>query len=146
MIHVLEAQEITEWFLAFYPTCRSRFWERVTPGRFKHVRAFAWSEGVRVWVFYDVWLFGGTRITLAPAGPIGDEAVGKYVSGAHVLKLTKFPDRKPGLSARLGFWCVTAMRHLVNLPGGALLPDTLWRDCLRNGAQVIIDGRPTAGA
>jgi hypothetical protein len=146
VIYAQETEEITEWFISFHASCRSRFWARATPGKFKHVRAFAWSSGVRAWVFYDVWLFGGTRITLAPGGPIGDKAVGEFVSGASVLKLSRLPDRKPSLRMRVGFWCVTAVRHLVNLPGGALLPDALWRDCLRNGAQVIIDGRSSPGA
>jgi hypothetical protein len=146
LIYMQEPEDIAEWFICFHSENRPRLWSRLIPGRFKHVRAFAWSAGVRVWVFYDVWLFGGTRITLAPGGPIGDRMVGEYVRGARVLKLTRFPNRKPSLRMRLGFWCVTAVRHLVNLPGGALLPERLWRDCLRHGAQVILDGRSTARA
>jgi hypothetical protein len=33
--------------------------------------------------------------------------------------------------------CVTTVAHLVGSRSGALLPDTLWRDLLREGAQEI---------
>ncbi|MDE2040648.1 MAG: hypothetical protein KGJ45_11630 [Elusimicrobia bacterium] len=142
MIFVPAAQDVESWFLVFHPRCGSNFWQRVVPGRFKHVRAFAWAESVRVWVFYDVWFTGGARVTLAPGGEIGDALVGQYVEGAAVLKMRRGPERFPPLSTLVGFWCVPAVRRLVNLPGGALRPDALWRDCLAHGAEIVIHELP----
>lgn len=147
MIVFRRAEEIKEWFVCFHRTCSHPFWQRFIPGRWKHVRAFAFSHGAQCWIFYDVWLLGGTRITLAPAGEAGDDLVGQYTRAALVVKLTRQPDRKLPITSRFGFWCVTAVRHLLNLPGGALLPETLLRDLLRTGASVVVDEptpRPTA--
>ena len=147
MIYVARPQLVEEWFVVFHERCASPFWQRAVPGRFKHVRAFAWVEGVRAWVFYDVWLTGGSRITLSPGGEMGDMMMGQFIEGASVLKMTARPDARPSLSTLVGFWCVPAVRRLLNLPGGALMPDALWRDCLAHGAEIVIHGgRPSTPA
>ena len=138
MIYLARPEDVSTWFVSFHRTCDSPFWRRIIPGRWKHVRAFAWAEGPRVWVFYDVMLIGGTRITIAPGGEGGDALVGQYIAEASVLKLRRGPEIKPPLTTLLGFWCVPAIRRLLNLPEGALLPEALWRDCLSHGAEIIV--------
>lgn len=150
MIVFTRPEEIETWFVTFHRDCISPFWNRWTPGRFKHVRAFAYSADALCWVFYDV-AMSGTRVILAPAGAEADRLIGEYIAGGSVLKMRRLPPRKPRWRDRVGFWCVPAMRHLLNLPGGALLPEGLWRDCIHSGAEVVINGsltpasRPDAG-
>lgn len=138
MIVKLYTEDVTTWFVAFMR--EGIPWiDRVFPGRFKHVRAFAFSHGAQCWVFYDhTW--SGTHITLAPAGSIGDATMGKFVEDAVVLKLSRTDREKGRLSRKLGFWCVPAVRALLRVPGGALRPDGFYRECLRAGAEVVVDG------
>ena len=143
MIVQIEPDEITTWFLAFYGRSSVAWLDRLVPGRFKHVSAFGYSHGARVWVFYD---FGFTRarVFVLPAGERANAMLGEWTAEASVLKINSGQGRAPWL--RLGFWCVPAMRHLVGVRSGALLPDGLWRDCLQQGAGTVFDGRPTRSA
>ena len=148
MIHILTAEQPEAWFLCFHRSCASPIWQLLIPGHWKHVRAFTYAAAPRVWLFYDVSLTQ-TRIVVAPEGQEADRMVGEYIDGAAVLRMRVGTERKPSLRSRVGFWCVPAMRHLLGLPGGALLPERLWRDCLSNGAELIVYERehpsPTAG-
>lgn len=139
MILTLRSEVVTEWFVAFYDKSTVRWLDRLLPSRFKHVSAFGFSHGAQTWIFYDVSLFYGTRITLAPAGSDGDRAVGLVTADAcKVLKLSASSKRRRIGMSWLFFWCVPAARNLLNLGGGALLPDALWRDCIRAGARIVI--------
>jgi hypothetical protein len=133
----LSPGEVTQWFVAFYPSCANRWLDRLVPGRFKHVNAFGWSENARTWVLYEVGLWG-TRVFVFPAGRAGERELSAWTETASILRLDR-AEKQPGMWLRLGFWCVPATRHLLGLRGGALLPDGLWRDCLRAGAKVIHD-------
>lgn len=145
MIIQLREDDVNTWFVCFGYEATPAL-DRWIPGKFKHVRAFGFSHGAQCWVFYDhLWI--GTRIALAPAGPVGDRAVGRFVEDQAVLKLSRLTRPRGGIRHRLGFTCVTTARQLLNVPGGALAPDGFWRDCLKAGAEFILDGRrkSTAG-
>lgn len=110
-------------------------WARLVPGRFKHVRAYAFVPATRLWLFYDVH-FAGTEIFAVPDGPDANAAIFSFIGpeGASdivaVRRLPARPRRFPWSN-----WCTPALRHLLNLPGSALLPDGFHRDCLANGGK-----------
>lgn len=108
-------------------------WSRWVPGIFKHVRAYAFLPALEVWVFYDV-AFSGTRIAVVPQGPAAIEAIYSFIGPEGCSEIVSV--KRQAMRRRrfpLGNFCTAALRHLLNLPGGALLPDGFYRECLRNG-------------
>lgn len=131
-----KAEMVTEWFVAFSPRCLYR-WPWLVPGRFKHCVAFGYSDACRTWVYYDLTMVG-TRIYLLPDGPAAYDNLIVWLRGATVLK-AKMRDaaaRRPWL----GFYCVTAVRHLVGSRCGAVTPSGLYDGLLREGAEVVANG------
>lgn len=117
-------------------------WARWVPGRYKHVRAYAFIPATSTWLFYDV-NFGGTAISAIPDGPAARAAIYAFIGPegvSDIVAVRKLPQRK-----RLfpwSNWCTCALRHLLNLPGSALRPDAFYRDCLKNGTPFeSSDGR-----
>lgn len=143
MIITQYAEEITEWFVVFQTATASGFLDRIIPGKFKHVCAFGWSAGCQVWVFFDP-AQRMLHASVAPAGKLGDEAVSRFIHyrgrESSVLKMARQAGRGRSHFMRGGFWCTSTIAHLLNMPGGALLPDRLWRDCINANAKIVIDG------
>lgn len=139
--------EPTTWCVVFNLEAEAG-WARWVPGRFKHVRAFAFVPATGIWLFYDVH-FGGTQI-FAVAGDRDDPKVKAAIysfigpsGSSYVVGMSRLPARR-----RLfpwSNWCTSSLRHLLNLPGGALRPDAFYRDCLANGGTPFEadDGRRT---
>jgi hypothetical protein len=124
--------EPTSWCVVFNTEGASG-WASWVPGRFKHVRAYAFIPKTRTWLFYDV-NFGGTEIMAIPDGPEARAAIWSFIGPegkSHIVSVPRLPRRR-----RLvpwSNWCTSALRHLLNLPGSALRPDTFYRECLDNG-------------
>jgi hypothetical protein len=124
--------EPTSWCVVFNLDAASG-WARFVPGRFKHVRAFAFIPKCRTWLFYDV-SFAGTELMAIPDGPDARAAIWSFIGPpgkSCVVSVPRLPRRR-----RLfpwSNWCTTAIRHLLNLPGGAVRPSAFHRDCLRSG-------------
>lgn len=133
---MIEAQPI-RWTLCFDET-GGHWLSRWIPGRFKHVRAFGFVPVQDIWIFYDVTLKGtvlrAARFNTAAAGRLLSawSANSQLVSIEPVAQSRRFP---------CGFWCVTAIKHLIGLRSGALRPDALWRDCLEHGAVTLDEAR-----
>lgn len=114
-------------------------WARLVPGRFKHVRAYAFIPATRIWLFYDVH-FGGVQLFAVPDGPDAMAAIFSFIGPPGVSEIVSvrcLPRRR-----RLfpwSNWCTSALRHLLNLPGSALRPSSFYRDCLRNGTPFEAD-------
>lgn len=128
---------VTEWFVAFHSHC-SIWWVDALPGRFKHVSAFGLCREAATWVVYDPGA-AQTLLTLVPDSAAGRAALADHTHSAAVLKVPARVIDPRAVRFRLGFCCTTAVRHALGLPGGALRPDGLWRDCLRNGAELVHD-------
>lgn len=137
---VLSAIEPEWWVLVFQRESKV-WWVRLLAwGRYKHVAAYAYLPGLKAWLIYDVSMVR-TGIVVVPDG---DEALGwlaELTSDADLMAMrrTHVHTRRMPL---LG-WCVPAIAHLIGLRSGALRPDRLWADCLRNGGQPL-DARPAA--
>ncbi|HZH50269.1 MAG TPA: hypothetical protein VEZ16_00155 [Microvirga sp.] len=133
------AIEPTMWFLVFQDRARTWWLDLLALGRFKHVTAYGWVPDQGMWVFYDVSL-GSTRIAILPAGTVAAQEEIMRLSGQGVTLAMK-PRGKVSRWFRLGFWCVPAIAHLVGVPGCAVRPDGLFRQCLRHGAVEVDYGQ-----
>ncbi len=108
-------------------------WAKWVPGRYKHVRAYAFVPATRTWLFYDV-SFAGTVIAAIPHGEDSYARIWEFIGpegASDIVAMKRLPSRR-----RLfpwSNWCTPALRHLLNLPGSALRPDSFHRDCLANG-------------
>lgn len=126
--------EPQSWCVVFNREAASG-WARFVPGRFKHVRAYAFIPKTRTWLFYDVSL-GGTSLQAIPDGPDARAAIWSFIGPPDVstiVAIGKLPRRRRWLP--WSNWCTSALRHLLNLPGSALRPDGFYRDCLANGGK-----------
>lgn len=114
-------------------------WARWVPGHYKHVRAYGFVPATGLWIFYDV-SFSGTDISAIPHGVASYEKIWEFIGpegASDIVVMTRLPPRR-----RLfpwSNWCTSALRHLLNLPGGALSPDAFHRDCLANGGIPFED-------
>lgn len=121
------------WQVCF--AAHSDIWwvQRLVPGRFKHVRAFGFVPIEQVWVFVDVTL-GGVTVQAARDGTnSADWLIHEFIKDCEVLSV----EARRSTGVPVGGWCVPSIRRLLGIPGGALLPDRLWRDCLRHGAVPL---------
>jgi hypothetical protein len=110
-------------------------------GRYKHVRAFGFVHDADSYVFYDVQF---TKTTIQIARGDGARALMlDWTANADVLRwdlAVSPPPKGQFLTFSLRpLLCTTAIARLIGLRG-ALRPDALYRQCLRNGA-VAIHGR-----
>ncbi|MDB5937588.1 MAG: hypothetical protein JWQ01_4932 [Massilia sp.] len=126
--------EPTQWNVVFHPTAATPWMNRVPIGRFKHVSAFAYLAGIKGWLVYDVQL-DGTRLVVLPDIPESMDVIGRLTDGCDIISMRRGDAGSTGW--RLGFWCVPAIKHLIGLRSGALRPDALRRDCLRNGGEIV---------
>lgn len=120
------------WNIVFNREAAS-WWSSLVPGRFKHVRAYAFLPAQKLWLFYDVH-FGGTDIAVVPDGPDAIRAIYSFIGPegrSEIVSVRRLPRRRRWLP--LANWCTPALRHLTGLPGSALLPDGFYRECLANG-------------
>jgi hypothetical protein len=121
------------WHVVFNRKTES-WWARFVPGRFKHVRAYAYVPGLHVWIFYDVGVEGAAIQVAAPGAP-ANAIIASWIADAEIVTVMRRPPHKGRIP--FGQWCAPAVGHLLRLrprfPGATLLPDTLHAECLANG-------------
>ena len=122
----------SRWIVVFNLKSANRFIGWLAMGRYKHVRAFGYVAETDVWVFFDVHLGG---VTIATAR--GDDATALMAEWCADADLIGMPVRQRRAGIHFGFWCVPAIKHLLGLRTRALIPDALWRHCLRHGGEII---------
>lgn len=130
------------WHLCFVGSADNWWVNRLIPGRFKHVRAFGFAPADCIWIFYDVTLAGTVLQVARDKTELADRLIAAWTSDATVLVI----EPRRASFAPAGWWCVPAMKHLVGVASGALLPDGLWRDCLRQGGRVLDEAESTDDA
>ena len=130
------AGEPLEWLVVFDHGTSKPWFDRLVPGRFKHVSVAAYLDVPKVWLFYDIgWT--GTKIKVLSAKS-GEIYLGRYlVSGRKILRVPYSRAPTSWWTKVLGIWCVPAVKHLIRSRSGALLPDSLWRDLRAAGAQIF---------
>lgn len=135
-VEIPAAIEPTEWFVVFHRKSVNRILSFLAFGEFKHVSAFAYCAGLKVWLVYDV-QWSGTRVML-----VDKLSILALTDGCDILKVSRTGERM-AMSSRLGFYCVSAVKHLVGLRCVAVTPGALYRHILRNGGMPIHGAGPT---
>lgn len=134
MIRLLPAAVEPEvWQIAFQREAANR-WAKLIPGKYKHVFAYAYFPGLDRWIIYDI-CFERTRFIMLPDGEATYRTIAVITENCDVLRMRRLPARK--FQLRSGFFCTTAIKHLLGLRGGALRCDSLFRLCGRNGAEFV---------
>ena len=134
MIVQRRPQEITNWLIAFYPHAENKWVRRLVPGKFKHVAAFAYAADCRTWVWLE-WGMNMAKLRLLPDDQPSRDLISAWTDRSTVIQMEVAGVSRP--VGRFGFWCVPAVKHLVGLRSGALLPDALLRDCMKAGANLL---------
>lgn len=127
-----EAEPI-RWQVCFLREAENRWVNALVPGRFKHVRAFGFVPVQDLWIFYDVTLTGTAIRAARDHSAMADRLIAAWIDGAEVICVQPQRGRR---RMPCGFWCVTAIVHLLGLSGSTLLPDQLHRECLRLGKPM----------
>jgi hypothetical protein len=128
--------EPTDWLLIFHRSCGRAWVDRLIPGRFKHVSALTWCDIGQVWLFYDPGLLR-SRVYVMPQKS-GDLWAGQLMDGQTVLRV---PVREKGPKLpRFGFWCSSAIAHLLGIHGGPL-PTRLYDACIAADATIVASGQ-----
>ena len=136
-VAVPNAVEPAEWFVVFHTRSTRRWLGWLARGRFKHVSAFASYPGFKAWLLFDP-QWSGLRLMMLSHAAAKIE-IARYTEDCAVVKIAR--GGKPmGLSARLGFYCVPAVAHLIGVRCGMARPDAFYRHILRRGGKLI-DGR-----
>lgn len=137
MSATIRVVEPNEWFVVFHRRSNSSILSWLAFGEFKHVSAFGYCVGVKLWLVYDVqWV--GTRTML-----MDEQSILEWTRGCEILKIAR-TDTRMGLSGRLGLYCVSAIKHLIGLRCVAVTPGQLHRYILRNGGVCIGEQRSAA--
>ena len=122
--------EPSEWFIVFHRKSLNPILSFLAFGERKHVSAFGYCPGLKVWMVYDV-QWAGTRIMLVDKG-----AIIEWTRGCDILKIKRVNHRM-GLSSRFGLYCVNAIKHLIGLKCVAATPDQLYRHIIKHGGILI---------
>lgn len=127
--------EPKDWFVVFQENT-PKWWIRwLARGRFKHVSVFGVVERANSWVFYDFNL-DRARVYVVPNHE-ADIAIGHFIDDATVVRMARPIGREAEVNLRPGWWCVPAVAHILGLRSCALRPDTLFRQCLAQGGEII---------
>ena len=122
------------WFLVFSRRPLPGLLRWLPIGRFKHVLAIGWLPDQRQWIVYEVEI-GRTRVAVLPACEAADLLLHDLRKDGVTVAFTPVGPRPRW--ARLGFWCVPAMAHLIGLKRFVLTPDALYRACLAQGGAIV---------
>jgi hypothetical protein len=132
--------QISIWHIVFTRNVPSPLWNYLIPGKFKHVQAFGFCAEANTWVFIDP-AFTGVDVIVVPDNDVNIYIEAAMVGGCEVLSIAR--RRHPGPNFRVVCCCTSQIRHLIGLPGWGprgLVPDRLYRDCLKAGALPFLAG------
>lgn len=146
MVDLARIAEPAEWFLVFHRTSTSRLLSFIAFGELKHVSAFGYCAGFDAWIVYDV-TWKGTRVRLVRNDAAGQQAIIDMTRGCDMLKIAH-AGQLPSWSSRIGFYCVSSVKHLLGLRCVAITPTQLYRYLRKTGAMTICEhgSTPTATA
>lgn len=120
---------IGEWYAAFWDGETPYWWWPICRPGFRHVAAFGYDAEQAVWLLYDVCL-ARTHIRALSSAQM-DAWVLALPAGRRIVCFAG-TDAAP---RRIGFWCTTAVSHLLGVRTRALRPEALYRDLLAQGAR-----------
>ena len=146
MVDRVLISEPTTWFLVFHRTSVNRLLSFLAFGDLKHVSAFGYCPGFDAWVIYDV-TWSGTRVRLVRNDQAGQQAIIDMTRGCEMMKV-EHAGQTPTFTSRIGFYCVSSVKHLLGLRCVAVTPTQLYRFLLHNGGALISGsaGHPSTSA
>lgn len=128
--------QIDVWFVVFDRRVPNPAWNFLIPGKFKHVWCFGYCEAARTWVFVDP-EYRRMRHAIVP-DHLADEAIASALESGAVLRMHASARTSPNL--RMISCCTATVRDILGLPGWwvwDMVPDKLYRDCLKAGAELL---------
>lgn len=125
------------WYVVFGQDANPHWIDRFLRPGFKHVFAFGYLPGHKIWIIYDV------KLSATILGVIEKEDAARLIGW--IVTSGRALEWKPRATQntvrwRAGFWCVPAIKHLLGLRCVALTPWQLYRWMLKNGAKEVWNG------
>lgn len=122
------------WFLCFAKSSPTWWAQMFVPGPYKHVSAFGFVPGQKLWVFSEM-TARGVELAVVPDGQ-ANSAINAMVAGALVVEWV--PPAEPPQT----FWpplnhCVAHVAALVGIKSRALRPERFLRDVLAAGGRIL---------
>jgi len=128
------ASESDYWYVVFHEKTSLRWLWWI--GRFKHVSAFTYVAGFRMWEVYDVQNHR-TRILRFSHDEWIKRSFRVWTADAAVVKISCREVECTRIASRFLFFCGPAIKHLIGLSCLAVRPDAIYRECLRNGGELL---------
>ena len=133
---------VSVWYVVFSPSIPSPIWQRLIPGKWKHVYAFGHCEPAGTWIFIDP-EFCGTQVAAVP-----DHEAEKYIKIASlegaVIRIAAA--RRKYTNIRMMGCCTMTVRDILGMRGFApwdAIPDRLYKHCLRAGGVIVYGALPS---
>lgn len=121
------------WVLVF--AREGEGWARYVPGRYKHVRAYAYLPGMKAWILYDPHRSGVDIKVIHDR----KEALTALYHFTWQSDLMRFPASPGRTFFPVFFTCVGAIKHLIGLRSRALILGTFHRHCLAAGGVALAE-------
>src|SRR5581483_3821694 len=121
------------WLVFFGEACGRPWWARALRPGFRHVSAAAWFDRAERWIYFDP-LSSGLHIEIDTHAGFGSRFAQLWRDSAAILRVRAVP-RQGRLPP--AFFCVGAMKALLGTRSRALSPRGLYRDLLREGAELV---------
>jgi len=128
-----------QWVVVFDPVAQNRVCRWLSPGRFKHVRAYGYVPFLHVWLFVDANL-AGLELYVAADGEPARAMAAEWTRGCTRVLMPRLPHANRSLFLAASGWCVPIIARLIGLRSSALRPSAFFADCLRNGGRMY--GQP----
>jgi len=125
---------IRSWHIVFVARERESWWDLLTSPDWRHVCAYGYHVSEACWVIYDP-TETYTRVVLADDDGLDEWLMGIGPRMTAVLRTTVKAQPRP--LSRLGFFCTSAIKHLLGFPSGAFRPEALYRDLKADGAEEV---------
>lgn len=124
------------WHVVFNRDIREFSFDWMNPCGFRHVFCFGYCPIAKTWVVYDASL-NGVDLKVIPAGDAMAGFYQKLLEAKSTIVRVRAAERSPAWRHRVFFTCVTGVKQIIRSPSGALRPIGLFRDLLREGAQIV---------
>ena len=122
------------WFVVFKKKSKLG-WANWVPSKFKHCFCLAFIEEMQSWVVVEFAAQSGSMVAFVADSEASD-ILTAACDDAVVLKVVSRATKGWGW----GLWCVPLTAQLIGIPSCALRVDGLFRDCMRNGGEIIANG------
>lgn len=123
-----------EWHVVFRRWSPVRAVRILAFGTYKHVACFGYVGDAKSWLFFEP-SFDRVDLRVVPDAD-ANGAIADVIDGATVVRMAAptaaVADWRPV------FLCTQAVARVVGLRSCALRPDALLRDCIRQGAEIVI--------